>query len=114
MARDHGLEALLADELRDVEGLTQQGMFGGWMWLLHGHLLCGARTEGLLVRLGRDRDGWALATSGVTPMLSGTRRMHGWVRVSPAAAADAQFRRQLLDGALAFGRTLAPRRPGSR
>ena len=28
-------------------------MFGGWAWLLRGNLVCGAREDGLLARLGK-------------------------------------------------------------
>jgi hypothetical protein len=106
VVRDKGLETLVEEELEAVSGLTQKGMFGGWMWLLHGNLLCGAREEGLLVRLGKDRDGWALAIDGIEPMFSGARRMHGWVRAAPHVYADAALRRLLIDGALGFVRSL--------
>ena len=45
MTRDKGLEALINDELDSVSGLTEKAMFGGWAWLLHGNLLCGARDD---------------------------------------------------------------------
>ena len=51
--RDRGLEALIEDELASVAGLAGKSMLGGWMWLLHGNLLCGAREEGMLVRPGK-------------------------------------------------------------
>ena len=106
MVRDKGLEALISDELASVSGLTEKSMFGGWAWLLHGNLLCGAREEGLLVRLGTGQDTWALEIDGVEPMYSGTRRMHGWVRAAPGVYADEGLRRRLLDGALSFVRAL--------
>lgn len=106
MVRDKGLETLISDELASVIGLTEKSMFGGWVWLLHGHLLCGARDEGMLVRLGKGHDAWALEIDGVEPMYSGTRRMHGWVRAAPSAYADAAIRRRLIDQAQAFVRTL--------
>lgn len=104
--RDRGLEALIDDELEAVSGLTRKAMFGGWAWLLHGNLLCGARHEGLLIRLGKGQDDWALAIDGIEPMLSGTRRMQGWVRAAPHVYADATTRRRLLDRALRFVRSL--------
>lgn len=55
MARDKGLEELIHGELHSVPGITEKGMFGGWAWLLHGKLLCGARADGMLVRLGKGR-----------------------------------------------------------
>ena len=104
--RDRGLEVLIDDELEGVSGLTRKAMFGGWVWLLHGNLLCGARHEGLLIRLGKGQDDWALAIEGIEPMFSGMRRMQGWVRAAPHVYADAGRRRMLLDRALGFVRSL--------
>lgn len=64
MARDEGLEALLSEDLQDERGLSEKAMFGGVAWLLNDHLLCGARADGLLIRLGKDKDAWALALPG--------------------------------------------------
>lgn len=102
MARDHGLEELIYDELRATPGVTEKAMFGGWAWLLWGNLLCGARQDGMLVRLGKGNDAWALAISGVAPMLSRGKAMHGWVRADAGVYGDDALRRKLLSSALAF------------
>jgi len=65
MARDRGLEELNHQDLSLFTGIEDKAMFGGWAWLLHGHLLCGARADGMLVRLGKDLDAWALEIDGV-------------------------------------------------
>ena len=75
----------MREELQSEPGLTDKGMFGGWAWLLYGNLLCGAREDGMLIRLGRDKEGWALKVPGIVPMISRGRRMHGWVRAGPGA-----------------------------
>jgi hypothetical protein len=106
VARDEGLEALLREDLEAELGLTEAAMFGGRAWLLHGNLLCAARDDGMLARLGKDRDGWALAMPDIVPMISRGRRMQGWVRAGPAAFGDDALRRRLIDAALAFVRTL--------
>jgi hypothetical protein len=82
MARDPGLEELINDELAETSGVGQKAMFGGLAWLVNGNLLCAARTDSLLVRLGKGKDAWALKLSGATPMLIGKRPMHGWIRVA--------------------------------
>ena len=74
--------------------------------MLHGNLLCGARVDSMLVRLGKDQDGWALQIKGVSPMVMQGRRMHGWVRVAPEAYGDDALRQKLLDAAIAFVRSL--------
>ena len=106
MARDEGLEELVRDQLRGTEGLTEKAMFGGWAWLLDGRLLCGAREDGALIRLGKGNDEWALALTGVSPMISRGRVMKGWVRVEQETFADNALAQKLVQGALAFVRTL--------
>jgi len=109
MARDQGLEELLNEQLETVRGLAHKPMFGGWAWLLHGNLLCAARDDGLLVRLGKGKDGWALDIPGIEPMLSRGRRMQGWVRVAPEAYGNDALRQKLVDAALDFNRSLPPK-----
>ena len=93
MARDPGLEAILADDLRDVSGLRTKPMFGGLAWLLHGNLMLGARVDSLLVRLGKGHDAWALELPGVVPMVLGERHMYGWVRADASVYGDDGLRR---------------------
>lgn len=106
MARDKGLEALLQDELSAIPGLSEKAMFGGWAWLLHGNLLCGARDDGLLVRLGKGNDAWALQIPGIAPMISRDRPMQGWIRATPEAYGDDSLRHKLVTSALEFVRSL--------
>ncbi len=106
MARDEGLEELLREDLKAEPGLAEKAMFGGRAWLLNGNLLCGARDDGMLARLGRNRDGWALEAPDVVPMISRGRRMQGWVRAGRMAFGDDALRRKLIHAALAFVRSL--------
>lgn len=96
----------MRDLLADIEGLVEKPMFGGRAWLADGHLLCGARDDGALFRLGKGNDAEALARQGVEPMMSRGRRMGGWVRVAPDALADDAFARNLLAASLRFVATL--------
>jgi hypothetical protein len=102
MARDNGLEEIINDELRSTPGLTDKAMFGGWAWLISGKLLCAARDDGMLVRLGKGNDGWALQIAGVAPMLSRGRLMHGWVRANAGAYGDDSIRQRLIECAIKF------------
>ena len=106
MARDPGLEAVLNEDLASMAGLTEKAMFGGWAWLLRGNLLCGARQDGLLLRIGKANESWALALADVAPMISRGRRMGGWVRAGPDAYGDDALRRKLLTAALEFTASL--------
>jgi hypothetical protein len=96
----------LNDDLLDERDVSAKTVFGGWAWLMRGHLLCGARHDGLLVRLGNGRDDWALQMAGVESMMSGSRRMHGWVRVAPQVYGDDALRRQWLAAAIEFSQSL--------
>ena len=106
MARDQGLEELLNDNLAGTKGLTQKAMFGGVAWLVNGNLLCGAREGGMMVRLGKGKDAWALKISGVAPVIMQGRQMSGWVRAAPEAYGDDTLRQKLLRAALEFNRSL--------
>lgn len=106
MARDRGLEELVNDDLAEEHDITAKAMFGGWAWLMRGNLLCGARDDGMLARLGKGRDGWALSVKGIEPMLSGSRRMEGWVRIAPSVYGDDVMRRRLIDAAIDFSQSL--------
>ncbi len=105
MARDFGLEELIRADLPE-EHFAEKAMFGGWAWLLHGHLVCGARDDGMLARLGKGNDAWALALAGIGPMISRGRAMGGWVRAAPAAYGDDALRRRLIGAAIEFVRGL--------
>ncbi|MGO4125287.1 TfoX/Sxy family protein [Inquilinus sp. YAF38] len=109
MARDPGLEELVREALGAEPGLDEKRMFGGLAWLLHGNLLCGARVDSMLVRLGKGNDGWALEQPGIATMVMQDRPLPGWIRAGAAAYGDDALRRRLLDAALAFVRTLPPK-----
>ena len=109
MPRDAGLEELIRQELGERSGLSEKPMFGGLAFLLDGNLLCGARSDGMLVRLGKGNDGWALALAGIEPMVMGGRQMNGWVRAGAKAYGDDALRSRLLDAALAYVLSLPPK-----
>lgn len=106
MARDRGLEELIRDQLDSLPDIAEKGMFGGWAWLLRGNLLCGARDDGMLVRLGKGLDEWALQIHGIVCMELRGRVMRGWVRCGPEAYGDDALRSRLLSRAIAFVDTL--------
>ena len=109
MARDLGLEDLIRSDLPRGLALTEKAMFGGWAWLVDGNLLLGARSDGMLARLGKGNDKWALALPDVEPMISRGRAMGGWVRAGPQAYGDDEVRARLIEAALAFVKGLPPK-----
>lgn len=109
MSRDKGLEEIVREDLHGLAGITDKAMFGGWAWLLNGKLLCGARNDGLLIRLGKGMDAWALQLPGIASMETRGRIMRGWVRCGPEVYGNDGLRNHLLSRAVAFVSTL----PGS-
>lgn len=110
MARDEGLEDVLADDLAGECGLTSKPMFGGLVWLCDGHLCLAARHDGLLARLGPGHEAWALQVTGIRPMTVGARPMPGWIWAEPDICGDDGMRRRLVADALAFVRALPAKR----
>jgi len=101
---------MVREALGDRPGLSEKAMFGGLCWLLDGHLLCAASGKGMMVRLGKGEDGWALAHPEIMTVTMGERAMPGWVRVPPdACREDDGLRRKLVRQAIAFVRTLPPK-----
>ena len=109
MARDRELEQLVVDDLGPLPGLSEKAMFGGLAWMLDGHLLCAVSHAGIMVRLGKGNDGWALELDGVSQMVMARGNMPGWVRAGREACADEDLRRRLLDVAVTFVGSLPPK-----
>ena len=109
MARDPGLEDLIRADLPHDLALTEKAMFGGMAWLIDGNLLVGARGDGMLVRLGKGNDAWALALPDVGPMMMGDRAMNGWVRAGPGTYGDDGLRARLIEAAVMFVKRLPPK-----
>lgn len=70
MARYEDLEELLRQALQGEPRITEKGMFDGCAWRLNGHLLCGARDDGMLARLREGEDAWARQIGDIVPMSS--------------------------------------------
>lgn len=102
MARNPDLEAIVRQRLSCLPRLEEKPMFGGLAFMMNGNLLCCSDTEGLLVRLGKGNDGWALAVPGVELLYSGARPMVGWVRVPAEVHKDPDMREKLITAAIKF------------
>jgi TfoX N-terminal domain len=110
MARDRVLEEMIRADLGDLPGLGEKAMFGGLCWLLDSHMLCAASKRGMMIRLGKGEDGWALAHPDVATVTMGDRAMPGWVRVPPDTSRDdGGLRRRLIERAIVFVHTLPPK-----
>jgi TfoX/Sxy family transcriptional regulator of competence genes len=93
-----------------AKGLSEQKMFGGIGFMLEGNMVAGASKRGLLLRVGKDAYGPALARPGVRPMDMRSRPVEGYIYVDPAVLDDATLR-EWLQLAASFVRTLPPKPP---
>jgi TfoX/Sxy family transcriptional regulator of competence genes len=115
MPYDEDLANRIRELLAGEEAITEQKMFGGLAFLVHGHLsVAASRTGGLLVRLDPVEGDAALARAHVSPMVMRGRPMDGWILVAPEGI---RTRRQLagwVRRSVDFARTLAPKRARRR
>ena len=62
------------------------------------------------MRLGKDRDDWALRVPGIERVVMRGREMPGWVRASPETCGDDVLRSRLIRAALDFVGSLPRKR----
>ena len=102
----------LADRVREVlphDGpIHERKMFGGLCFLFNGHMVCGIVHDALMLRLGPDDAGRALAEPHVRPMDFTGRPMKAIVLVDPPGLSEAELQRWI-DQAAAFVRGLPPK-----
>jgi hypothetical protein len=77
--------------------------------MLNGNLLAGASGRGLLLRIGKDRSGQALAKPGARPMVMRGRTMEDYIYVDPAGL-NARAVKSWIRLAAAFVQTLPPKK----
>jgi hypothetical protein len=83
MPFSESLAARTRDALTRNSGITEQRMFGGLCFLLHGNILVGVRRDSLIARIGEEEAANALKKSYVTQMGAPRRPMKGWVIIDP-------------------------------
>lgn len=114
MGLEPDLAALVRESLADAAAAVREvRMFGGIGFLLNGNLLAGASRRGLLLRVGREREGEALARPGARPMVMRGRTLEGYVYVDPPALSPEAVR-GWIELALPYVRTLAPKAAKAR
>jgi hypothetical protein len=93
VAYDENLARRIRELIGDEPGLTEQQMFGGLAFLIHGNMAVAASGQGgILVRVDPAESGELVATTGARPMEMRGRQMHGWLQVG---LEDARTKRQL-------------------
>jgi hypothetical protein len=114
MAFDPDLADRIREILGDEPGVTEQTMFGGRAFLVHGNLAIAASSQGgVLVRVGPDQSERLVARSSAEVAVMRGRPMTGWLRVRPE---HLRTKRQLVrwvDIGSDVARSL-PRKPAER
>ena len=87
----------LANRIRELigaeDGLTEQRMFGGLAFLVHGNMAVAASGQGgILVRADPEQSDRLVATTAAEPMEMRGRSMKGWLRVDEG---DVRTKREL-------------------
>lgn len=106
MAYDEALAQRIRDVLKRRRGFTEQKMFGGIAFLLHGNMCCGVIENYLVLRLGEDGTLDALRRDHTAPMDFTGRVMKSMVYIEPAGLRDVRSLRRWIDKAIGFTRTL--------
>jgi TfoX/Sxy family transcriptional regulator of competence genes len=99
--------------LAEAGSIREVKMFGGIGFMLNGNLVAAASKRGLLVRVGRERQGDALARAGARPMVMRGRTMDGYIYVDPPALTSRAVQ-AWLRLAIDFVYTLPPKKPGAK
>lgn len=79
MAFDQDLAASVRTALAGAGAIREVKMFGGIGFMLNGNMVAAVSKRGLLVRVGKDRRGDALAQQGARPMVMRGRTMEGYI-----------------------------------
>jgi TfoX/Sxy family transcriptional regulator of competence genes len=91
MAYDEHLADRIREALAQTAGVTEQRMFGGLAFLVHGHMAIAARGGGgLMVRVDPDAGDRLVETTAAEPMVMRGRPMSGWLAVPADAVSTAR------------------------
>ena len=113
MLTDQQLAESVRAALVDAGTVREVKMFGGIGFMLKGNLVAAASKRGLLVRVGRERQGDALARTGARPMVMRSRTMEGYIYVDPPALTGRGVKAWLQLG-IDFVMTLPPKNSGAK
>ena len=109
MAFDEKLAAGIRAHLRKSIGVSERKMFGGITFLLQGNMCCGVHRNALIVRLGHEEAGRALAEPHTRVFDLTGRPMKAWVLVEPEGLATVAELGKWVDRAAKWAGSLPPK-----
>lgn len=110
MAYDEDLAHRIRELLQGVPGLTEQRMFGGLAFLVHGNMSVACGRGGLLLRVDRADTDALVGEPHVRRAEMQGRTMNGWIRVGDAAIDDERDLRRWVELGVAYASSLPPKR----
>lgn len=103
----------LAERVRAVvaveEGLSEQRMFGGLAFLIHGRMAVAATRDGLLLRVDPQRTDELVEAPDVGRFVMRGKEMNGWLRVGAEAVATDEALRDWVAHGVRYVATLPPK-----
>lgn len=103
----------VADRMRRIlagrVNVVEKRMFGGVCFMVSGHMCCGLTESALVVRVGRDGYGDALARPDARPMDFTGRPLVGMVYVDPRGYETTRALERWIELGLRFVDSLPPR-----
>ena len=108
---DPGLAARLDEIMAGMLEMEVTRMFGGYGFLMNGHMCLGVWNDRLVIRIGAE--GWDIICDQphVGPMDFTGKVMKGWAMIHPDGVAEDGDLRRYVDMAIMFCATL-PQKPG--
>jgi hypothetical protein len=110
MPYDETFAARVRDLVGGSAGLSEQKMFGGVGWMIHGNLAVGTLGQVLICRVGSNAADALLDEPGVDVFDLTGRPMQGWLTVD-IEVLDDETLQQWVDRGVAFASSL-PAKPG--
>ena len=108
-----GCDQKLVDRLRSImghyKGTSEQAMFGGVCFMMHGHMCCGVAGDDLVVRLGEAGATAAVKEPHARPMDFTGKPMKTMVYVAPSGIRETDDLRLWVRRGVEFCRTLPPK-----
>jgi hypothetical protein len=106
MAYDARLAERVRRSLARRKGVVEKKMFGGVAFMLHGKMCCGVLKDDLVVRVGPERYGKALARRHARLMDFTGRPLKGFVFVGPGGSKTDKSLAKWLTEAVEFAASL--------
>ena len=109
MAFDENLAARIRTHLGKRTGVAERKMFGGIIFMLQGNMCCGVQRDALIVRLGPEEAGPALAEPHTRVFDLTGRPMKAWVLVDAKGLTKDSQLGKWVDRAATWAGSLPPK-----